>query len=215
MQSEGRDAPPRYSIFSLLFFLLFLPTCLLPPQSSRLSRAMWLALHTTQRETTQLSTHIPFPSSFPYCLPPFLHLSLYPTFKLLHSWWGTKDSFPASKGSEIQGGGWPRWLTRSILQVRKVTPGNAVPTFFLLCRLCMLCVWETENAKMMYSIPVYEYTTISLFSFLKIFLFSYVFIYLAVPGLSCGMSDLQLWHVGSSSLIRDRTWATCIGSPVS
>ena len=68
---------------------------------------------------------------------------------------------------------------------------------------------------MMYSIPVYEYTTISLFSFLKIFLFSYVFIYLAVPGLSCGMSDLQLWHVGSSSLIRDRTWATCIGSPVS
>ena len=69
----------------------------------------------------------------------------------------------------------------------------------------------------------------------------YLFIYLAALGLSCGMWDLrchmrdlrchmqdlhcgvvgslvavcgifQLWHVGSSSLTRDRTWAPCTGS---
>ena len=33
------------------------------------------------------------------------------------------------------------------------------------------------------------------------------FFYLTVPGLCCGMQDLQLWHVGSSSLTRDQTWA--------
>ena len=41
--------------------------------------------------------------------------------------------------------------------------------------------------------------------FIFIYLF-FIFIYLAAPGLSCGM------HVGSSSLIRDRTRAPCIGS---
>ena len=47
----------------------------------------------------------------------------------------------------------------------------------------------------------------------------YYFIYLALLGLSCSMGDLQLWyvnsqlqHVGSSSLIRDGTWAPGIGS---
>ena len=35
-----------------------------------------------------------------------------------------------------------------------------------------------------------------------------VFIYLAVPGFSC---SIWLRHVGSSSLIRDQTWAPCIG----
>ena len=46
-----------------------------------------------------------------------------------------------------------------------------------------------------------------------------LFFFLAVPGLSCNMQDLQLWHansqlwhVGSNSLTRDRTWAPCIGS---
>ena len=32
---------------------------------------------------------------------------------------------------------------------------------------------------------------------------TYLFIYLAVPGLSCGMQDLYVWHVGSSSLTRE------------
>lgn len=65
------------------------------------------------------------------------------------------------------------------------------PHFFFWYVVCVCaCVRETENAKMMYSIPVCEYTTISLFSFLKIFLFSYAFTYLAVPGLSHGMSNL-------------------------
>ena len=59
-----------------------------------------------------------------------------------------------------------------------------------------------------------------------LFLFFLVFIYLAVPGLSCGCSDhhcgmrsfyagSQLWRVESSSLTRgtrDRTWTPCIGS---
>ena len=35
--------------------------------------------------------------------------------------------------------------------------------------------------------------------------------YLAAPGLSYGVRDLQLWHVRSSSLIRDRTLAPCTG----
>ena len=34
------------------------------------------------------------------------------------------------------------------------------------------------------------------------FPFQYSF-YLATPGLSCGMWDLQWWHVGSSSLTKD------------
>ena len=46
-----------------------------------------------------------------------------------------------------------------------------------------------------------------------------LFIYLAASGLSCGTQDLQLphansslQHVASSSLMRDWTWAHCIGS---
>ena len=39
-----------------------------------------------------------------------------------------------------------------------------------------------------------------------------IFIYPAVLGLSCCMQDLQLQHVGSSSLTRDQTWVPCIGS---
>ena len=38
------------------------------------------------------------------------------------------------------------------------------------------------------------------------------FIYLVVPGLCCSIRDLQLQHVGSSSLTRDRTWASCTRS---
>ena len=43
-------------------------------------------------------------------------------------------------------------------------------------------------------------------SILFIYLSTYLFLFLAAPGLSCGM------HAGSSSLTRDRTWAPCIGS---
>lgn len=44
------------------------------------------------------------------------------------------------------------------------------------------------------------------------YLFIY-FAYLAVPGLSCSsMQDPYLWHGGSSSLIKDRTQAPCIGN---
>ena len=41
-----------------------------------------------------------------------------------------------------------------------------------------------------------------------------LFFYLAVWGLCCNVWDLQLWHVGSSSLTRGRTWVSCIGSTV-
>ena len=50
---------------------------------------------------------------------------------------------------------------------------------------------------------------------------SFYYIYLAVPGLICGMQNLwsSLWHansqfhhVGSSFPTRDRTWVPCIGS---
>ena len=40
------------------------------------------------------------------------------------------------------------------------------------------------------------------------FFFKYLFVYLVVPVLNCGM------HVGSSSLTRDRIQAPCIGSAV-
>ena len=48
----------------------------------------------------------------------------------------------------------------------------------------------------------------------------YLFVCLAVPGLSCGMGVfhphwgmqvLQLWHVGPRSLTRYQTQAPCIG----
>ena len=38
-----------------------------------------------------------------------------------------------------------------------------------------------------------------------------IFIHLAAPGLSCGMQDLQLQHVGSSSLTRDGTQPAALG----
>lgn len=52
-------------------------------------------------------------------------------------------------------------------------------------------------------------------AFFKKYLF--LFIYLAVPGLSCSThcrgQDLQLWHTGSSSQTRDRTLdPPCTGS---
>ena len=39
----------------------------------------------------------------------------------------------------------------------------------------------------------------TLFLFLK----NVYFLYLTLPGLCCSVRDLQLWHVGSSSLTRD------------
>ena len=41
----------------------------------------------------------------------------------------------------------------------------------------------------------------------------YLFIYLAVLGLSRGTWGVRssLWHVGSSSLTRDQTWAPALG----
>ena len=38
-----------------------------------------------------------------------------------------------------------------------------------------------------------------------------IFIYLAEPGLTCGMRDLYLWHVGSSFLTGDQTWTPSLG----
>ena len=35
---------------------------------------------------------------------------------------------------------------------------------------------------------------------------------MATSGLSCSMRTIKLWHVGSSSLTRDGTWAPCIRS---
>ena len=46
-------------------------------------------------------------------------------------------------------------------------------------------------------------SSLQVFFFLNI----YLFIYSAVPGLSCSMRDLYLWYVGSSSLTKDRTWS--------
>ena len=44
----------------------------------------------------------------------------------------------------------------------------------------------------------------------KPLIYSFIFIYLALLGLSCGMWDLWLIHVGSRSLARDGTQAPCI-----
>ena len=44
------------------------------------------------------------------------------------------------------------------------------------------------------------------------FFFSIYFYYLAAPGLTCSMQDLELQHLGSNSLSRDSPWAPCMGS---
>ena len=44
--------------------------------------------------------------------------------------------------------------------------------------------------------------------------FDYLFIYVAVLGLSCSLQDLSLWHAGSSSMTRDQTQAPCSKSTV-
>ena len=49
--------------------------------------------------------------------------------------------------------------------------------------------------------------SVNILFFFLIFIF-----YLTVPGLSCGMKDLQSQHVGSSFLTRDPTQAPCIGN---
>ena len=48
--------------------------------------------------------------------------------------------------------------------------------------------------------------------FLKKYWHFALFIYLAASGPVAGMQDLQLQHVGSSSLTRDRTRVLCFGS---
>ena len=71
----------------------------------------------------------------------------------------------------------------------------------------------------------YDYQRVFLFSFLEfsptgtllrlfgLFRPNYFLKYLAVPGPSLWhIAFFKLWHVGSSSLIRDRTWAPCTGS---
>ena len=44
----------------------------------------------------------------------------------------------------------------------------------------------------------------------KTHIYSFIFIYLALLGLNCGMWDLWLLHVGSRSLAKDGTQAPCI-----
>ena len=61
--------------------------------------------------------------------------------------------------------------------------------------------------------PHYGRSSVLLKVYWFIYLFKkYLFIYLAALGLSCGMWDLQLWHVESSSLTRDQTRAPCVGT---
>ena len=43
--------------------------------------------------------------------------------------------------------------------------------------------------------------------------FFYLFVYLTALGLCCGTQDLQLQHVESVSLTKDRTQASCTGPP--
>lgn len=169
----------------LLFFLLFLPTSFHPRLQGGPELCDW-PLHTTQRETIQWSVS-PFPSSFLSCLPPFFHLSFTQLSNYHRADEGQK-TVSCLEGLRDTGGA-ARWLTRSNTPSEEGDPEMQYP-HFSFGMLCVCVCRETENAKMMYSIPVCEYLTISLFSFLKIFLFSYAFTYLAVPGLSHGMSNL-------------------------
>ena len=62
------------------------------------------------------------------------------------------------------------------------------------------------------SLPLPFWSSFSSFIlFSLLFFFFLTFIYLAVSGLSFNTRVLQLRHVGSSSLTRDRAWAPCIG----
>ena len=76
-------------------------------------------------------------------------------------------------------------------------------------------IWTLLHDKLIFQTNVEE---------MDYYYFKDIFIYLcglAAPGLSCGTWNLQLWlenskveHVGSSSLTRNGTWASCTGSGV-
>lgn len=85
MQSEGRDAPPRYSILSILFFSSFSPY--LPPSTPDFEVVQSYVTGTTHNTERGNPMVHPYPLSIflSSLSPPFLFLSLYPTFKLPHS----------------------------------------------------------------------------------------------------------------------------------
>ena len=75
----------------------------------------------------------------------------------------------------------------------------------------MLLCWVTSGKLLNLSEPSLHISKIGITShsyLIGVFLFvclKYLFVYLVVPGLNCGM------HVGSSSLTRDQTQAPCTG----
>ena len=75
--------------------------------------------------------------------------------------------------------------------------GIATPSMKLHCIRCFI----SRNGR--------DWFTVGL----GIFCLFVIFIYFAVPSLSCRSWDLQLQHAGSSFLIRDWTYDPCIGSP--
>ena len=62
--------------------------------------------------------------------------------------------------------------------------------------------FRTQIFKILISMLLPNSKTLKKFLFKK---FIYLFIYWAVPGLSYGTQDLQLWHVVSKSLTRGQT----------
>lgn len=198
--TEG--SPRHFTLFVPLFFFSLPASFSLFPGFELVQNYVICTTCNVERGPNYPSTsppHLPFLFLF---LPPSLHLFLYLPFEWSHSWWRRKDCFPASRGSEFWGGGWTRWLTKSILQLRKLNAGDEVFIFFFLLVCCVcVCMVEREkrwNAKMVYSILPYEYeyTIISLFSSWWVGS-SFCFLWRVLPG-----SPLHvLLHIFTSHLL--------------
>ena len=93
--------------------------------------------------------------------------------------------------------------------------------------ICINCGGRPDVPQVLFFITLWPFTVLAssyhhfsfpivtflLFLFLKKYLFIYLFVCLAVPGIHCSTWDLRRsMHVGSSSPTRDQTWAHRIGS---
>ena len=82
--------------------------------------------------------------------------------------------------------------------------------FFQLC----LLIWQEEEERSPSQLPsplLAQNYIMSVLWLIETGSFQLIF-YLAAPGLRCSTQDLQLQHMGSNSLIGDRTWFPFIDS---
>ena len=82
---------------------------------------------------------------------------------------------------------------------------NLICSWYILLKIFVICTYKGYWSVIFFYCDVFFKKNIYLFIWLcQVLVASGIF--------SCSMWDLQLRHVGSSSLTRDQTWAPCIGS---